>query len=53
MPELFKSPPDGSRIVSMVQFQDTLYIATEQSIYRLVDGEWQIIMFEQLPEEQP
>lgn len=43
-------PPDGNDIVSMIEFQGTIYVATTQRVYRLIDDEFQPVMFVSQPE---
>lgn len=40
-----RAPPDGKRIVSMVEHNGRLVLATERNVYELRDGEWHLIKF--------
>lgn len=46
-------PPDGNDIVAMIEHNGTIYVATTQCVYRLVDDVFHPVTFVSQPEGIP
>ena len=42
----FNCVPFGEKVVSMVEHKGEIFVATEQHVYRLLDGVFKKLMFE-------